>query len=192
MGSGSESRVRTEGEHLGDLMVQAQGGDGSAYQALLAEVARILRSYVSRRLGGSEDVDEVVQDVLMSIHQSRHSYTPGRPFRPWMFAIARYRLADHYRKWGRVQSREVDGEKYFETLVGEESTGEDAAGRMAGALDSLPERQREIVTMLKLQGLSIRQASSKLSMSESAVKVAAHRAYKRMKRFLEVEGYEHP
>jgi len=173
LGSNSEQDAR-----FGQLMAQAQKGDSDAYRVLLTEVCEILKGFVRNRLPDNNSVDEVVQEILLSLHQARHSYNPSRPFKPWMFAIARYRLIDYLRSWGRTKKQEVDGHGLFESMTATPvELNSDRGVQLAEAMAGLPVKQREMIEMLKFEGLSIRDVARKMDMSEGAVKVAAHRAY---------------
>jgi len=176
--------------HLSDLMAKGQSGDQAAYRSLLTELSRILKAFVRRRLGDSDSVEEVVQEILLSLHEARHSYDPTRPFRPWMFAIARYRLADHLRKWARTKKREVEAGGFIEALSFAEVIPEsEVSVELAEAMAALPERQREAVELLKYRGLSIKEAAKQLGISEASVKVRAHRAYEALRTRFGVNSY---
>lgn len=168
---------------LADWMIKAQEGDRSAYDTLLREISQMLRGFFGSRAECNEAADDLVQETLVSIHRARHTYMSDRPFAPWMYAIARCRLADHWRKGSRrVQQISMDG--------GLDSTFDQAEpvltespllDQVRASLAELPERQRTIVQLLKLDGLSIKEAARRLNMTEAALKVAAHRAYERLR-----------
>ena len=161
-------------------MRAAQKGDAVAYACLLTVVTPIIRRVAARRWTGPEEADDLVQDVLLSLHQVRHTYDPARPFLPWLMAIARNRLADIQRR----QSRRTRGEVAVETLP--ETFSDDEAKepieRMAdaeelgGALAALSPRQRQVVEMLRLKEMSLKEASAASGMSIAALKVSMHRA----------------
>ena len=167
-------------QRLSDWMMAAQSGDRGSYDALLREIAALLRSYFASRAECNEAADDLVQETLVSIHRARHTYMAGRPFAPWMYAIARCRLADHYRR----NSRRVPQVPFEVGIDGtEKEPVESVMGdRVRESLAGLPEAQRRVVQMLKLDGLSIKEAARRLEMTEAAVKVAAHRAYERLRR----------
>lgn len=137
----------------------------------------------------------MVQEILLSIHKARHTFDSGKPFEPWMRAIAQYRLVDYWRRAGRISEREIMNEALVNLAPAVVSDGINGLdGGLENALASLSERQREVVTLLKVDGLSIRQAADRLGMSESALKVAAHRAYKVLKERIgsEADGNDRP
>ena len=164
------------------LMLLAQRGDGDAYERCLLDLATVLRAYVRANAGDVPWVDDVVQDTLVSIHRARHTYDPTRSFAAWFYAIARNRLIDGLRHARRRATREVA----MELLPEPAAVAQDAVDRcpLVAALAQLPARQRQIITAMKLQGDSIREVAARTGMSESAVKVTAHRGYKALRRLL--------
>lgn len=165
-----------------ELMVASQGGDRAAYAMLLTEVAPLVRASVRRRYPyvGHEDAEDMVQDVLMAVHSVRQTYDPGRPFLPWLMAIAHNRAVDALRRTIRKSGREVAVAEYPETLDPAESNlSADAYGdpeALRHAVAGLPEGQRKAVEMLKFRELSLKEASAESGMSVGALKVAVHRA----------------
>jgi len=178
-------------EEWSQLMQQAQAGDSSAYRRLLAEMTPVLRRFLRSRLFIKDHVDDIVQEILLAVHAARHTYRPEQPFRHWMYGIARHKMIDYMRR----QTRKNANEKYdteFETFVADEAnTPEEAlAGKdIERALQTLPDKQRQILLMTKVEGYSMAETGQKLGMTEVAVKVAAHRAYKKMKEWLVSYGY---
>jgi len=171
-------------------MTLAQGGDRSAYDALLREIASLLRGFFGSRADCNEAAEDLVQETLVSIHRARHTYMPDRPFAPWMYAIARCRLADHWRKRARrVPQVALDEMTSAEGAV-EEPADNVLNDRIRETLDGLPVGQRKVLQLLKLDGLSIKETARKLQMTEAAVKVAAHRAYERLRKKFNPHGKE--
>jgi RNA polymerase sigma-70 factor, ECF subfamily len=165
---------------LEELMQRARQGDQAAYTALFHAITPALRGFLIRRLGAHADVEDVIQNILLSIHRAGHTYDSARPFKVWMFAIARHRLNDHlrgiYRK-GTIPDISLDDLTH--ELSSADVTGEQERREYLNTLLSvLPARQRKIVTMMKVEGHTAEDTAKALNMSVSAVKVAAHRAYK--------------
>ena len=167
---------------LADWMRLAQSGDKSAYDHLLREASVLLRRYFSSRADSNEAAEDLVQETLVSVHRARHTYIPGRPFAPWMYAIARRRLADHWRE----RSRTVPVEALDDSLdwVDHRQSAPADGAQVTETLAALPENQRVVVELLKVNGLSIKEAARRLEISEAAVKVTAHRAYERLRKTL--------
>ncbi|MPZ32809.1 MAG: sigma-70 family RNA polymerase sigma factor [Rhodospirillales bacterium] len=170
------------------LMRAAQQGDAAAYARLLAAVTPIIRRTAARRWTGTEEPDDLVQDVLISLHQVRQTYDPGRPFLPWLMAIARNRLADIQRRQVRRAKGEVAVEVLPETFAGDETKEPIEriadAEELGRALATLPPRQRQVVEMLRLKEMSLREASAASGMSIAALKVSMHRAMKALRAVL--------
>jgi RNA polymerase sigma-70 factor (ECF subfamily) len=170
------------------LIVRAQQGDGVAYAELLTMLASMARQYARNRLGDVPWLDDVAQETLLTVHAARRTYDPTRPFAPWFYAILSSRMIDVLRKERRVSAREIGTDVLPEPLARPASThdGSDVVdpGRVNAALESLPDRQREVVSALKLRDESVKEVSERLGMSPSAVKVTAHRGYKALRRLL--------
>ncbi len=169
------------------LMAAAQDGDAKAYAELLGAITPYLR-VVARRAGLSpEEIEDGIQDILLTIHSIRRSYDPQRPFAPWLLAVARHRLIDRLRRRGRTRLRETALTEAHETFVTDETNiHEDASEirRLHEAIAALPPGQRQAVELLRLQELSLKEASVVSGQSSSALKVALHRALKRLSRLL--------
>lgn len=166
------------------LMVRAQDGDGAAYARLLKDVTPYLRSLAAARMRSSSEVEDAVQDVLLTVHRLRHTYDPHRPIGPWLATIARRRIIDRLRMLSRRQARETALTPVHETFSADPANGfEENADRHAlnRAIDELPPGQREAVRLLKLEEMSLREASALTGTSVGALKVAMHRALKNLK-----------
>ncbi len=158
-----------------DLMRRAQGGDAPAYCALLEGLRPWLNAYFRRRLKGSDDED-LVQMTLLSLHEKRHTYDPSAPFMPWIAAVARHKLIDFVRKAGRHVHVELD-----ESLGLEDGLQPDLAKRdVEVLLAQLPKEQARIISLHKLQDMSVDEVSAATGKSPSAVKVIVHRGLKKL------------
>ena len=168
-------------------MARAQDGDQSAYRQLLYEIARYLRSVVAQHQRNPADVEDTVQDILLTVHAVRHTYDPSRPFGPWLVAIAHRRIVDRLRRQGRRQARETPLEPRHETLAAAEANLYEVAGEgraLRLAIDSLPEGQRHAVTLLKLEEMSLKEAAAVSGQSIGSLKVASHRAVRSLRKIL--------
>lgn len=164
-------------------MQRAQAGDARAYDLLLRSIAPQIRTMALRILHDPQDVEDAVQDVLAAVHAVRHTYDPNRPFGRWLGGIAHHRFVDLL----RARERGL-GEKNF--LGSEESLSYstflsdiEAAERKAAlekAIQALPPGERQALDLLKLKGLSLLEAGSLTGLSVSALKVASHRAMRRL------------
>jgi len=172
-------------------MARAQDGDREAYRKLLEGVTPYLRSLAFRCFKQPTDLEDVVQDILLTIHMLRHAYDPGRPFGPWLLAIANRRIIDRLRRDTRRRAREVELSVEHETFADLETnlhkdTLDEAA--LSQAIDKLPQDQRQTITMLKLNEMSLKEAAAASGRSIPALKVATHRAIKSLRRLLKSQG----
>lgn len=165
---------------LAQLMQAAQNGNKRAYAQLFHTITPLLKSFVARRLSNASDVDDVVQDILLSIHRASHTYESDRSFIVWMYAIARFRLTDHLRRLyaaGKIKSVPLDD--MAEKISAEPVTScHSGTEYLDEAMNKLNVRDRAIISMMKLDGQTAQETADHLGMGLSAVKVAAHRAYK--------------
>ncbi len=167
-------------------MADAQAGDGEAYRRLLEELLPVLRRMVHARVYDRESAEDVVQNILLSIHRARHTYRPERSFGPWMRAIARNAMIDSFRETGRRGEREV-GVEWIDDVPGEsrDPLQSDALDpKLQAALERLPAKQRHAVEMIQLRGLSVAEAALEAGVTPGALKVRAHRGYRAMRRLL--------
>jgi RNA polymerase sigma-70 factor (ECF subfamily) len=175
---------------LASLMRSAQAGDAEAYVTLMQELAMRVRGMVRRRRAflESADVEDLVQEVLLSVHAVRATYDATRPFLPWLLAITRNRLADAARRHARHAAREMVVEDLDVTFFsGRTNTGEATygdSGALKEAIASLPPGQRSAIELLKLREMSLKEAAAASGTSVGALKVAAHRAMDALRRRL--------
>jgi RNA polymerase sigma-70 factor (ECF subfamily) len=170
------------------LMRAAQDGDAVAYERLLRRLVPALRRVVARRRSflQAADVEDIVQDILLSLHAVRASWDPSRPFVPWLMAIAANRIADAARRHVRRSTHETGEDATDETFWADETkdVGERLADAqtLAQALGALPAGQRRAIEMLKIRELSLQEAAAASGSSVSALKVAVHRAMATLRR----------
>lgn len=167
------------------MMAAAQDGDRAAYERLLRDIVPFIRAVVVRQNRRPDRLEDVVQDVLLTIHRVRHTYDPTRPFSHWVAAIARRRSIDAVRRRSRVEAAEVSDAQAYETFADpaanrdmERSGQSDALG---AAIAGLPEGQKEAVRLLKLQEMSLNEASRASGRSIASLKVNMHRALKALR-----------
>jgi RNA polymerase sigma-70 factor (ECF subfamily) len=171
------------GAELKDLMVRGLDGDAAAHRRLLSLLSALLRAFFRRRLGGDgADAEDLVQDTLIAIHTRRVTYDRAQPLEAWVYAVARYKLIDHFRR-AKVRATvplEAAGAVFAESDV-EAGTAKVDLDRL---LSALPARQQALVRSVKLEGLSVAEAAARAGMSPSAVKVSVHRGIKALTRNL--------
>lgn len=166
---------------LARLMVAAQDGDKAAGNVLLTEVGLWLERYFRRRVP-IDQIDDLVQEVLIAFYTKRATYDPARPFLPWLAAIARYRWVDHLRKVYKHESKELMEDDGVEDSEEEVVLARVSLDRL---FSQLPEKQAEVIELVKIGGLSVREAAQKTGQSESLVKVNIHRGLKKLSAMVE-------
>lgn len=160
-------------------MLASLDGDAGAYRRLLDALRRRLQSYYGRRMGREPgDAEDLVQETLIAIHKKRATFDRSQRVTAWVFAIARYKLIDHYRRSGR--RNQVPLEDAGELFVEDESVAVNARYDIERGLADLPERARDLVRSVKLEDASIADVAARTGMSETAVKVAVHRGFAKL------------
>jgi RNA polymerase sigma factor (sigma-70 family) len=192
--TGSEDTVVEADRRLSALMAAAQAGDGPSYQTLLRDCVPVIKSVARRRGVPADRVDDVVQDVLLTIHRARQTYDPRRSFTAWISVITERRAIDLLRRTRRLELREVHAPLEFESHtdetadLGQGIARAEASGTVARALESLPPRQREAVQHLVLEERSLADAAALTRRSKGSLKVNLHRALKALRGGTEPRG----
>lgn len=169
------------------LMASAQQGCESDYQQLLTELGEAIAAYLRVRFGSLDIIEDCVQESLIAIHKARNTYEPQRLFRPWLFAIVRYKTIDVLRK-KNIDRRRVEILQHEEICDNDRhSEGLDAGLNCGQILAALPDKYRQAIVLTKLEGLSMREAAAQLNISEGAMKVRVHRALDASRQLLEAE-----
>lgn len=165
------------------LMAHAQDGDKAAYQRLLEEITPYLRSLATRRHRDPCDIEDAVQDILLTVHSIRQTYDPTRPFGPWLVTIANRRFIDRLRRQGRRRDRETPLMPEHETFSEPQANLDERPDRreLEKAIGELPPMQRRAIELLKLKEMSLKEASTASGMSIASLKVNVHRAVKSLR-----------
>ena len=173
---------------LEKLMVRYQQGDSGAAGELVAQLSPALHRFFMVHFVSRRYADDLLQETWLRIHQVRHTYRPGEPVLPWLYAIARNVRVDQYRKARRVESREQQVEQLPEpaSFAGAGNRGPDLDALLA----SLPESQREVIAMLKISGMSLEEVARATMSSVGSVKQKAHRAYEKLRELLTDAGFK--
>lgn len=166
-----------------ELAVLAQNGDKKAYSRLLKEILPFIRNSLLPKLANPEWVDDIAQEVLISIHKSLNTYSPDRAFKPWLNAIIHYRKTDYLRKYYSQRGNASVPVEDQINLAADVTSPEDMTeyGNVEKALLEFPEKQQQIFRMIKIEGYSAQEVAEKTGMSESAVKVSAFRTMEKLK-----------
>jgi len=179
-------------QHLAALMRATQAGDRRAYSALLSALVPVVKAAARRRFGflQPQDIDDLVQDVLLSLHAARATYDPARPFLCWLMAITRNRMADSARRHARRVAYEVPSEQPVETFPAEDAnmsaSGVGDAEALAQAMTKLPQGQRQAIELMKLREMSLKEAAAATGTSIGALKVSVHRGISALRKALRV------
>jgi RNA polymerase sigma-70 factor (ECF subfamily) len=161
------------------LMVAAQGGDAAAYRRFLSELAKLVRGFLRRRLTRLPDeVEDLVQETLIAVHNQRHTYDPAQPVTAWLHAIARYKLVDLLRRRARSEALNDPIDNVDEFVLAQDAREGGVQRDLEKLLALLPDKQRLPIILTKLEGLSVAEAAQRTGLSESAVKVGVHRGMK--------------
>lgn len=168
----TESRLR-------GLMLQGLDGDAAAYHKFLKALSAHLRAYFRKRLFQRPDeVEDLVQDTLLAVHNQRHTYRADQPLTAWVHAVARYKLIDLLRARASSESLNVPLDDELELFAASDTEAREAKKDLDTLLAGLPDRQRLPILHVKLEGLSVVEAARLTGMSESAIKIGVHRGLK--------------
>lgn len=158
-------------------------GDRVAYADFLSQLSPILRRVIGRKIPMG-DVEDVLQEVLISIHKARHTYDGERPLMPWVIAITSFRVMDCLRKtYSDMRHSQVDIADYENVLTAVTETPDENES-IHEMLEGVGQRERNILSLMHVEGYTASEVGSQLGMKESAVKVAAHRAIKKIRQRL--------
>ena len=156
------------------MLEAARAGERTAYRDFLVEAAGRLRRFFARRIGGDAELEDLVQECLIALHEKRATLDPGRPVGPWIYAIARYKLADTWRRRGREALPPATDDR----------TDDDAAHAAHDAsalIETLPAGQAEAIRLTKIEGMTASEAGEALGIGTSALKVRVHRGMMRLR-----------
>ncbi|WEX73866.1 sigma-70 family RNA polymerase sigma factor [Sinorhizobium numidicum] len=160
-------------QDLARLLRAALEGDERAYGDFLNEAANLVRAWARRRIAfGGLDPEDVVQETLLALHLKRHTWRSDGPVMPWLYAVARHKLVDAWRRQGRHACVDIS-EMEDRLAVQDTETARD--WEIGRALETLTPGQRSVVTAISVEGRTIAEAARSLDMNETAVRVALHR-----------------
>ena len=166
-------------DRLRDLLIRGLAGDAPAYHACLKELSAHLRAFLRRRLASLPDeVEDLVQETLLAVHNQRHTYDAGQPLTAWVHAIARYKLVDLMRRRSVRDALNDPLDDELDVIAASDTEAVDARRDISRLLARLPDQQRLPIVHMKLEGLSVIETARVTGMSESAVKVGVHRGLK--------------
>ena len=171
-----------------NLMRAAQQGDAASYERFLHSITPFVRKLTNRYCRDAQLSEDVVQDVLMTVHRMRHTWDPARLIIPWLATIAARRGIDRLRRRSRISRHEVNDDHAIETFATPTANNELGALRSVEAIEpllaALPERQRQALEAVKIRGLSMSVAARESGQSVAAVKITVHRAVKALRKLV--------
>ena len=181
----SQDELEAREARLKALLLRGLTGDQLAYQDFLGTLALHVRAFLRSRLSRRPaEIEDMVQDVLLAVHNARHTYQPQQPLTAWVQAIARYKLADHLRSVSRRDARHDVLDDDAQLFAVSEVESAEASRDLTKLLKQLPERQRLPIVHVKLEGLSVEETAQLTGLSSSAVKVGIHRGLKALSRLI--------
>lgn len=192
---GTESLEQSQDEaELSQLMKSSQKGDTGDYRQLLLRIRSMLAKYIDNSFarfgfGSGDGQEDVLQEILLAIHVKRHTYDPEQFFLPWMYAIARYKMIDYIRK-NKAFSSALNIEEELEHIENMESLDLTAEADLEKLLEILSEKQKSVLKLVKLEGLSVEEAAAKTGYSVSDIKVTVHRAIKTLQEKVKEDARE--
>ena len=161
------SNDKTRGQQWSEWAALAQKGDKKAYAALLQDIHPFIRSVIIGSLANPDWADDIVQEVLISVHKALKTYSPDRPFRPWLMSIISFRKSDYLRKhYAKARDRQtsLDDPEFQSTHV-TEPVGAGEYKDIERVLSELPAKQRKIFEMIKIEGYSAQEVAKLMRMS---------------------------
>ncbi len=166
-------------DRLRAMLMQGLAGDAKAYQAFLKDMSVHLRAFFKRRLTSLPDeIEDLVQETLLALHNQRHTYQSSQPLTAWVHAIARYKLIDLFRARGVREALTDPLDDELQVFAASDTDAFEARRDLGHLMAQLPEHQRLPILHMKLEGLSVIETAAATGMSESAVKVGVHRGLK--------------
>src|SRR5882724_1975315 len=166
-------------------MLGYQRGDPVATSALIRQISPLLLRFFASQSGSRTEAEDLLQNTWLQIHKARHTHRPGEPVLPWFYAIARHVRVDGYRRSYRIRSRE---QTMFPLPERPDRARTVPTADFDELIAVLPVSQREVVSMLKVSGMSLEEVARATSSSVGSVKLKAHRAYEKLRAVLKPDG----
>lgn len=177
----------SDAEQWQEWAVKAQAGDKRAYSSLLKTLHPYIRNVVYKGLSNSDAAEDIAQEVLISVHKSLNTYTPERPFKPWLMSIINFRKMDYLRKYYAQRQDVTSTTESNPEFMAENVTNPNHLGELRDierALEQFPKKQQDIFRKIKIEGYTSQEVANEMGMNESAVKVSAHRTMKKLQGIL--------
>tara|TARA_Y100001970_G_scaffold293364_1_gene439700 strand:- start:2533 stop:3159 length:627 start_codon:yes stop_codon:yes gene_type:complete len=172
--------LKTKDKQWSQLMKQVQQGNEKSYQLLLEDITVIIKKFITNKLFIKDDCDDLVQSILISIHESRQSFNTDQSFSNWFFAIARYKLADYYTL--EKKRTTIKHHKELKTNQQDYSDNIEIKDELNQLLSILSEHEKQIIIFSKIHGYSLKHIASLLNKTESSIKISIHRSIKKLQK----------
>ena len=182
-----DDQSKASEEVLAAWLREACAGDDVAYRQFLQAISPILRGIIRAKASGLaiETQEDILQETLLAIHHKRATWRPDHKVKPWVYAIARYKIIDVFRKNGRVQTLDI---AEFEEVLPAEDAQEGVDLDVRALVARLPKKQQDVVRLISMDGLSIKECAEKMKMSQGAVRVNFHRGLERLRHYHDEEN----
>lgn len=180
--AGAQTGTAYSQQELQNYMIRYQRADPEAARVLIRQLSPALFRFFASQIATRSETEDLLQEAWLRIHKARHTYRPGEPVLPWIYAIARHVRVDGYRRRRRISQREVAPGALPERPAGNDQPA--SLPDFETLVSYLPENQREVVVLLKVEGLSLEEVARVTASTVGAVKQKAHRAYKRLRAIL--------
>lgn len=172
----SQDRLQAQEERLHSLLLLGLSGDAASHRQFLGALGSHLRAYFRKRLTHlPDDIEDLVQESLLAVHNQRHTYRASQPLTAWVHAIARHKLVDLLRQRASREALQQPWDDALELLAASDDTAAESSRDLDQLLATLPDRHRLPIVHVKLHGLSVVEAARLTGMSESAIKIGVHR-----------------
>jgi len=170
---------------LKEQFLKANNGDKKSYETFLNNIEKMAYKYVQSHISNVHVHDDIVQEILISIHQSRHTYNPSKNLNPWIYAIFHYRTSDHLRKAYKNKEDSIPEEE-FEKIKEHYNVTKtiESTELIDKAFKHLNEKQRKVVIMSKIEGYTTAEIAHKMNLNINTVKVTIHRSLEKMRKVL--------
>lgn len=169
-----------------ELMAAYVAGDRQAFRALFDRYVPILTAVMRRGMARDANTTDLVQQTFLQVHRARRDFTQGRRLRPWLLTIALNTKRQHLRKLSRrrEQTLELDG-RSDPVAAAHDPVQREREQLLRAALAQLPEGQRTVIELHWLSGVPFPEVAEITGVSLSAVKVRAHRGYRKLRDLFE-------
>lgn len=167
-------------EELKQKFLLGLKGDNTQYQYFLREVANMIRKIISKKIP-NQDVEDITQEILISMHKARHTYDGERPLMPWIYSIIKFRMNDHFRKLYKISEYDFLEIEDQNVAGHDEVENHELKDDVSKVLKFANKKERYILKEMHMKGHTAKEVGQKIGMKESAVKVAAFRAMEKIR-----------